>query len=502
MSGFDNSISQNPTTSLPEKHAAIKPIIFIYSVKLTSKSQLKALQKKRRKIRKLDISEAEMFYSYTIVNVFTRPSTAFLRSLKTLMALRTTSYSWMTVQKVFSSALNIISRLRKFTVGIQPRYSKLKVLAKFINTMKNLNSFEDSNRAIANKDSYLLNIWPCLGVKRYNYSPNVNVSAFPRIKHLSISVPVLNLIGLKFQNSLREISLIDHESQGQTDFGHKFYLIMKELIKYSNLTNLNLVFPFKVYYQRAFKDLKNDNLTVNLVTDIDSLLDSKTTLSDIKTFIRRTHSKVILGPRNCSNEKYLALLYLLEEKYIEYNESFFVNALSFNFHSPFEVQNRVSLYFHKMSTTIEKITFNCSMNSLDWFTAWRIENWRTMIDNIFKNPGRLEKLTVAYNIAFTDNLYKDTFYKIIEEAVYPLKRIASQGESNDMVHLEINVLVEHLKSSDELNMFLERCVRDFEGEKTVKVMLDKYYSANNDEEVSKALRNLKNRGVINGFIIK
>jgi len=436
----------------------IKPIPKRHTVILDSSTQLKKLQLKQLKISKLKIPHIDIFYIYkSWGKVFVRPSSKYLKSLKTLRYLSSPRF-WMTIVWIFSPLQNILTHLQGFTVGVYPKHSRIRTLRKFINRIKCLHRFDDSLRHEPNKNAPMLKLCPSRHVKSYIYSPNVNLKSFPGVQKLVIHVPITNARVPKLPLTLQEISLIDQGPQSQVDISQRFCLLVRQLNGLQHLKNIILVFPFKDYYQKAFSMLMIKNLEIKLVIDIGTLIETKSILLDIKNFIKRSGSKVILAPRNCSTEKYISLLYFLEKNFEEYDESFYIEKLTFNFHALYEIQNRVINYYTKMFSTINEINFSYNINSLDWFNEWRIENWRKMMQLIDEHAGTIKSpFQIIYNIYFVDAIHEDTLSRIIEQAAALTGHIKDSERRG--FSIEINITSDISNNGQGLVRFLNKLLK-------------------------------------------
>lgn len=481
-----------------QESRSIKPIPRLHAVTLAS-YKFRTLRKRRPKIRTLKIPDIEVFYIstglYGVHKIFMRPGRSYFKSLKTLTGLEIRKL-WMAALWTFSALQNQLCNLRRFIIGVNPDHSRLSKFSKFTNKMKRLCYFNDSFRAIPNRTHRALRLWPCRYTKEINFSPNVDIRGFPKLKALEIMIPPLSLTDLHLPNTLEEVTLIDSGPLSQTDYGHKFSLLLKELNTLPNLKNVDLFIPFKSYYQRAFKDLKVNNLTVRLSTEVGSFME-KNVVESVKEFINRTNSKVAFIPRNYTNQQYVDLLYFFEMHYEEYKKSFYLERLSFNFHSLYGVQNRVINYYTKMSESVQQINFALDINSLDWFHAWRMESWKKMSELLAGNTGHIK---IIYNIKFNNEINKKTLSEMIEVAASLLQLMfINKGEQSNSV-VEVNIVVDCPKDIEGLTLHLEK---SFFGMRNIDLVACKLDAKMKGQygEVARVLRRLKEDKSISKFVV-
>jgi len=497
LSQFLPLMTSSSTTTLSSQ---IKPIPRRHTVILESTRQLKRLQAKQIKIRTLKIPHIDIFYIYKVLGkVFVRPSSKYLKSLKTLRYLHCPRF-WLTIVWIFSPLQNILAHLQGLSVGIYPRHSRIRTLRKFINRIRHLHRFEDFLRHEPNKNVPTLKLCPSRHVKSYIFSPNINLRSFPGIQKLVMHIPIVNIRVPKLPRSLEEISLIDQGPQSQVDISQRFCALVKQLNSLEDLKSIILVFPFKDYYQKAFSMLTVKNLEIKLVIDIGSLIETQSILSDIKNFIKRSGSKIILAPRNCSTEKYISLLYFLEKNFDEYQKSFYLEKLTFNFHSLYEIQNRVINYYSKMYSTINEIAFSYNINSLDWFNEWRIENWQKMLGLIYEHAGNMSSFKVVYNIIFVDAIHEATLSRIIEQAA-ELTRPSENKEKRDFI-IEVNISSDLSTSCQGLVKFVGKLLKACGPVNILTCGLDNKAYMKYHDDVLDVLQENKNSGSLKRFVIK
>ena len=477
----------------------LKPIPRIHSVTLNSSTKFRNLRKEYPKIRTLKIPDIEIFYIstglYGVHKIFMRPGRNYLKSLKTLAGLEIRKL-WMAAFWTFSALQNQLCNLRRFCIGINPDHSRLSKFGKFTNKMKRLCYFNDLLRSIPNRTHRALRVWPCRYTKQLNFSPNVDIRGFPKLKSLEIMIPPLSLTDLHLPQTLEEVTLIDSGPLSQTDYGHKFSLLLKELNTLPGLKKVDLFIPFKSYYQRAFKDLKVKDLIVRLSTEVGSFMDQKV-VESVKEFIHKTNSKLAFIPRNYTNQQYIDLLFFFEKHYQEYKKSFYLERLYFNFHSAYEVQNRVINYYSKMDVSVQQINFALDINSLDWFHAWRVESWKKMSDLVTNT----DHLKIVYNIKFNNEINKKTLSEMIEVAASLLQlMLVNKSEEGNNSIMEVNIIVDCPKDIEGLTLLLEKSFMGMRNINLVTCKLDQK-SRKDYKEVAVVLRQLQEQKSILRFVL-
>ena len=481
----------------------IKPIPYKQRVIWTSQERMIFWKKKGYKIKSLMIPSVNLFFKQTLWDkIFIRPKTTFFKSQKTLICLLTCEY-WLVFYYIFFPLQNVMRQLRIFSVGINPYHFKRKKLKKMLLKMKCLLHFEDLNRYKIDKTKKDFKVWPFRQVCSYKFSQNLNLNAFPALQFLSIDIKYL-IRDIKLPVKLKEITLIDQEPlfRGTGGVPARYDNIIKNLNQLENLKKVNINFPFKDYYKSIFEVINLRGLTIKLSVDIGSLVDSGDLQNLIKGFVERTKSKVIIIPRNRENDKYMQLLTLLEQKSNEYNNLFYMENLSFNFHSQRHIQDRIIEYYKNAYKSVNVIDFSLSTNSLDFFTTWRKDNWKKIISFSYEKAKEIERLKLRYTIEFVDSIQAETLDKMIDIFTSLIEQNNVEKETIEKKDfcVELIIKIDTLKNERGL---IELLTKSLNVSKKIDFLSCDLNKSLNDQynKIAKVLRIYKRSGILKHFVL-
>ena len=91
-----------------------------------------------------------------------------------------------------------------------------------------------------------------------------------------------------------------------------------------------------------------------------------------------------------------------------------MEALSYDFHSKKENQDRIIEFYTRTYKNINELSFQFSTNSMDCFIPWRRENLKKILMLAYEKAREINGLKIRFNIEFFNDIHAETLDKIIE----------------------------------------------------------------------------------------
>ena len=486
------------------KSRTIKPIPYLERVNWTSKFQMKYLKKKGYKIKSLNVSSTDILWytNRTLAKIFIRANNSYLKQQKMLIHLYT-STDWLTIYEFFYPLKGVLKQLKSFTIGLDPYSIWKKKFNNMLMKTKRLSYFEDLLSNKRQKASSGMEIWPLKRVQSFKFSQSVDLKVFSDIRHLSIKVDSLNK-DLTLPPKLKEISIIDRNPPSKNDGNiTKFNSLIKSISILKELVKVDLVLPFTDYYKHFFEAPIVKELIVNLHVSVSSIIDSEETQMLIKKFIQNTGSRVVINPKNVGTDRLFELFSFIEENYNDYNGLFYVEALSFNFHSKKENQDKMIEFYTKTYKNVNELSFKFSTNSMDCFTPWRRENWKKIFMLAYEKAREINGLKIRFDVEFVDGIHAETLDKIVTIFISLIEQESIETEIIEKKGLliELNINASDSKKEKGLTEFLDRVLKVSRKINVLICRINYRYLLGSYQSIAEVLRESKDSNVLKHFVL-